>query len=256
MRLVIGDVHGHYDALQILLDTASPGANDPIFLLGDLIDRGPHSDLVVKWVRRTATAQTILGNHEHMLLQVLRSLLNEPLTQEEEKMAASWVIAGNGALPTINSFGFATLAEFFNQPLAQIQDLKEWLASLPLVIESGQYVLIHAGLECEQDLIDRDSHTLLWNREWMHMEGPPIAGKSVIVGHTQTWALRHWVKKFEPGSLIGGNGWLNIDTGSQIHGRAWLTGLDLNTKQVFQVNLDSLEARINPLDRVLKQFKS
>ncbi len=40
-RIVIGDVHGHYQGLMQLLEAIAPTAEDKIYFLGDLIDRGP-----------------------------------------------------------------------------------------------------------------------------------------------------------------------------------------------------------------------
>jgi len=51
-RIVIGDVHGHYDTLVALLDAVSPSSEDEVYFLGDLIDRGPNSAQVVELVMR------------------------------------------------------------------------------------------------------------------------------------------------------------------------------------------------------------
>ena len=40
---VIGDVHGHADALENLITELDPNPGDRIVLMGDLIDRGPDS---------------------------------------------------------------------------------------------------------------------------------------------------------------------------------------------------------------------
>ena len=39
-RIIIGDVHGHYEGLMTLLDAIAPGEADQVYFLGDLIDRG------------------------------------------------------------------------------------------------------------------------------------------------------------------------------------------------------------------------
>ena len=38
---VFSDVHGHARALERLLDRISPATEDRIFMLGDMINRGP-----------------------------------------------------------------------------------------------------------------------------------------------------------------------------------------------------------------------
>ena len=69
-RLVIGDVHGHYDGLMTLLEAIAPNSDDRVYFLGDLIDRGPKSAQVVNFVRQSSYP-CLLGNHELMLLEVL-----------------------------------------------------------------------------------------------------------------------------------------------------------------------------------------
>ena len=62
-RIIIGDIHGHYDGLMTLLEAIAPGRNDMVYFLGDLIDRGPKSSQVVEFVKNSPY-QCILGNHE------------------------------------------------------------------------------------------------------------------------------------------------------------------------------------------------
>ena len=69
-RIVIGDVHGHYDTLNLLLEAIAPNSEDQVYFLGDLIDRGPESSQVVDFVMRQKY-HCILGNHEHMLLETV-----------------------------------------------------------------------------------------------------------------------------------------------------------------------------------------
>ncbi|MFM6079523.1 MAG: metallophosphoesterase, partial [Dolichospermum sp.] len=65
-RVIIGDVHGHYQGLMLLLEQIEPASTDKIYFLGDLIDRGPQSAEVVKFVKEN-DYPCLLGNHEQML---------------------------------------------------------------------------------------------------------------------------------------------------------------------------------------------
>ncbi|WP_008318487.1 metallophosphoesterase [Leptolyngbya sp. PCC 6406] len=67
-RLFIGDVHGHYDGLMGLLEAMDPREDDRMYFVGDLIDRGNQSALVIEYVRKYATG-CVLGNHEQLLLE-------------------------------------------------------------------------------------------------------------------------------------------------------------------------------------------
>ena len=52
-RIFIGDIHGHYDGLMMLLDEIAPTAEDQVYFLGDLIDRGPSSAQVLEFVQKS-----------------------------------------------------------------------------------------------------------------------------------------------------------------------------------------------------------
>ena len=67
---LIGDVQGCDDALQRLLDEISfSPSRDTLYLLGDMVNRGPQSAAVLRRLMRYgAAAQAVLGNHDLHLL--------------------------------------------------------------------------------------------------------------------------------------------------------------------------------------------
>lgn len=73
--IVIGDIHGCYQALKALLIKVRPDPDrDRLILLGDLFDRGPESWETLQRVKDLAAAfgerfVLLLGNHEDYLLQ-------------------------------------------------------------------------------------------------------------------------------------------------------------------------------------------
>ena len=73
---LIGDLQGCDSALQRLLDTIdfSP-SRDTIFLLGDLVNRGPESEAVLRrLVSYGSAARCLLGNHDLHLLAVANGI--------------------------------------------------------------------------------------------------------------------------------------------------------------------------------------
>ena len=66
---VVGDIHGMYSALEAFLEKLSfDPAKDRLFSVGDLIDRGPESPTVLKWLREKDWFFAVRGNHDQFLL--------------------------------------------------------------------------------------------------------------------------------------------------------------------------------------------
>ena len=57
---VFSDVHGHLVPLLRALDDASPASDDPIYVLGDMVDRGPDSVGVLKLCRSIEGATVLI----------------------------------------------------------------------------------------------------------------------------------------------------------------------------------------------------
>ncbi len=65
--IIVGDVHGMLDPLVALIHRVEPASGDTLVFLGDLLDKGPDSAGVVRYVRglrARAAVVLIQGNHE------------------------------------------------------------------------------------------------------------------------------------------------------------------------------------------------
>jgi len=116
----VGDIQGCFDAFQRLLEECRFDATvDCLWLVGDLVNRGPRSLDTLRFVRDLgASAITVLGNHDLYLL-----------------MAA----AGFGR----RSKG-DTLEAILNAP--DRDELLDWLRCQRLCHHAGRFCLVHAGL--------------------------------------------------------------------------------------------------------------
>lgn len=232
-RIFISDVHGHYDGLMILLEKIAPGADDQIYFVGDLIDRGPKSAQVVQFVRENAYP-CVLGNHEHLLLDAFRN------NQVHHPALQAWL--HSGGQNTVSSYKDAA---------ALLADV-EWLRTLPLHIDLGDIWLVHAGVHPQLPLDEQGPEDFCWIRGPFHrMTQPYFPNKLIIIGHTITFTL----PEVEPGLLAKGQGWLGIETGAYHPKSGWLTGLDITNRQVYQVNVFSQQTRIVPLRQAVKTIQ-
>ncbi|MFZ1444776.1 MAG: metallophosphoesterase, partial [Candidatus Dechloromonas phosphoritropha] len=68
----IGDIQGCFDSFRTLLDACSfDPASDRLWLVGDLVNRGPKSLETLRLVKSLASSVvTVLGNHDLYLLMV------------------------------------------------------------------------------------------------------------------------------------------------------------------------------------------
>lgn len=67
----VGDIHGHFARLEQVLARAGFDARvDRLFSVGDLVDRGPHSDWALEWLAKP-WFHAVQGNHEVLTQQFL-----------------------------------------------------------------------------------------------------------------------------------------------------------------------------------------
>jgi bis(5'-nucleosyl)-tetraphosphatase (symmetrical) len=125
----IGDVQGCYDELERLLERIRfDPARDRLWLVGDLVNRGPRSLDVLRKVKSLGNAAvTVLGNHDlHLLAAALSPA--RPLKPKD------------------------TLGEVLAAP--DRDELLAWLRGRPLLHHDASlgYTMIHAGLPPQWDL--------------------------------------------------------------------------------------------------------
>ncbi|WGV23805.1 metallophosphoesterase family protein [Halotia branconii] len=224
-RIVIGDVHGHYEGLMTLLEAIAPSSDDQVYFLGDLIDRGPHSSNVVNFVKQNNYG-CLLGNHEQMLLNILTSQ-NIPTPAMQ-----AWLYSGGQA--TIASYQEATIPH----------EHLDWFKALPTYIDLGDVWLTHAGIDPNMPLAEQSAEQFCWIRDEFHsITKPYFPDKLIIIGHTITFTF----PGVTPGKLAQGQGWLDIDTGAYHSRSGWLTGLDITNNLIYQINVFSNCLRTMPL---------
>jgi bis(5'-nucleosyl)-tetraphosphatase (symmetrical) len=117
---VIGDVHGCWRTLEKLLKRIDwrPGRDD-VWMVGDLVNRGPSSLEVLRWAWANRDCiEVVLGNHDLHLLS----------------RAAGVRAAKKGD----------TLDEILEAP--DREELLGWLRNRPLIHHFGPFVMVHAGL--------------------------------------------------------------------------------------------------------------
>lgn len=188
MLFAIGDIHGYFDKLMALMGhcrTMANAAGDEarFVLLGDYVDRGPDSNKVLTFLAsRPDGVQAVRGNHEDMMLHA----------RDDMESRERWL--RNGGVETLGSYGALSPGEI-------PADHLDCIARLPLSIDNGRQLFVHAGIDPD-DPDGRDPHILLWTRK--HPPDDAILARFVVHGHTPTKDAR---PDLRPNRL-------NLDTGA------------------------------------------
>ncbi len=115
----IGDVQGCFDELLRLLRDTGFGEQDRLWFVGDLVNRGPKSVDVLRWVRGLGDrAVVVLGNHD---LHLVSQFEGCERTRSDD-----------------------TFADVLKAPDAR--ELVDWLRRRPMMHVEGGYAMVHAGL--------------------------------------------------------------------------------------------------------------
>lgn len=118
--LAVGDIQGCYDRFLALLKRAHfRPAQDRLWLVGDLVNRGPKSLEVLRYVRDLGDrAVTVLGNHDLHLVALAY---------------------GHGRPRQDDTLDRVLAAR-------DLGELVDWLRQRPLLHREGDRILVHAGL--------------------------------------------------------------------------------------------------------------
>lgn len=194
----IGDIHGCFNALNNILKAIhNDRQGDPakVVFLGDYVDRGPDSALVVdhlNWLKtKNPDAEVeyvfLKGNHEDMLI-------------DDNFGNSGWGgYIMNGGRQTNQSYVQENLT---------LKDHIEFYRGLERFHRHGEFLFVHAGIP---GIADRtiaevtiqtqvDDH-LIWDRQWTTHDGEFPENVFVIHGHTPV------------PSVVYNKNQINIDTG-------------------------------------------
>lgn len=128
----IGDVQGCFDELQLLLaEVEFQTKADRLWFVGDLVNRGPKSLEVLRFVRDLGNRATVvLGNHDLHLISQYEGF-------ERTR-------------------GDDSFADVLKAPDAE--ELVEWLRTRSMMHVEGRYAMVHAGLLPQWSI--QDGHRL------------------------------------------------------------------------------------------------
>ncbi|MBW6491671.1 MAG: metallophosphoesterase [Lentimicrobium sp.] len=179
---VIPDIHGCYYSLKALIeDQIMPSADDTLMFLGDFVDRGPQSKQVLDYVmgieQQGCYIVALKGNHEDFFIKAW----------DEERNRKSFLFfkqANWSKNLWLKHGGKEALESFETDDLSAIpEQYIEWMRKLPLYYETGNYVLVHAGLNFKNNDPFQDEWAMLWLKDYKIIPSK-IGNRRLIHGHT------------------------------------------------------------------------
>lgn len=228
---IIADIHGEYDKFMELLDRIGLKETDTLYILGDVLDRGPEPIKVICKLMEMPNVIPIVGNHEFMAITCLdflcREITEETIAEIEPGMAeelSCWLM--NGSMTTISEF-----YKLDHGMKKKVMDyIKEFLIYVELTVNGKDYLLVHAGLgnfSPEKELDDYTLEELVWDRTDYELQY--YEDKYIVTGHTPT---QYILGNPRPGFIFRKNHHIAIDCGAY-HPGGRLAVICLDTGEEF-----------------------
>jgi len=178
---IVGDVHGCFYTLQLLLKKWNPKTEQLIFV-GDIIDHGKHSpqtaELIFEIQKKHKDTIVLMGNHEHLFLEhCLKEFNKDWYEKSGERTFSQYLVEGR-----------------------KIDDDAEWFSTFPLYFETPSFIVSHAGISDTKNPFDANNpEGVVWQRnETKKLE------QLQIYGHTPKVAALYDANTHS----------INIDTGA------------------------------------------
>lgn len=228
---VIGDIHGQLEQLKVLLEKMKFNENDELYVMGDVVDRGPDPIKALQYLMTLSNCVCIAGNHEWMALESLKLMLNEITEEFIQTLDENQVTI---LLDWLRNGGKTTMDQFCKLSKEERQEVLDFIgdfeAYVELEIQGQKYLLVHAGLNdfyYKKPIEEYTIDDLLWTRTDYEM--PYYEDKIVITGHTPTQTI---LGNDRPGYIYRKYNHIALDCGACSHnGR--LAGICLETGKEY-----------------------
>lgn len=239
---VMSDVHGLKCRYDAMLEALALKEEDTLYILGDVIDRGPDGIAILRDVMTREHVVMLLGNHEYMMKQYYEAI-HHVITDMHE----AWVVIDRWKRNHCRT----TMDAFERLHEVQQRELLDYLDQLPLAVcdlrvNDEVFYLVHGsvqpqflhGVVTQQDMEGKEAaiEQFVWDRMDVHMR--PFDDRTVIVGHTPTLFFqqeRPYAVWTDTGNLKTARV-VDIDCGcaaNDIHSRLGVICLDTRTVQYF-----------------------
>ena len=190
--IVTSDIHGHYDHLRNILGKVNFSTQDILFIVGDLLEKGPVCLKTLRYVMQLCkdyTVYPLMGNVDAARLLMFEgngAENSEKLFEYLRYMKKHW--GGCFFLDMceelkIHIHSPADIPDAKEQMRMKFKDEFDFLWGLPTIIETQNYIFVHGGLPSQNidSFAGTDVFPYLKNDAFME-KGVEFT-KYVVVGH-------------------------------------------------------------------------
>lgn len=236
--LVVSDIHGQRDWLIQLLDKMEFGGDDILVIIGDLIEKGPESLGVVRYVMDLCMENYVyvsMGNVDWFRLQYFfdeSPEAGERFVQYLRRAKRDW---GGGLGPdmleemgvSLDQVTAENAPEYLEQIRKKFRREFNFLKNLPVILTAGEYIFVHGGIPTDdlEALEGSDAAPYLKNDDFWS-KGYRFEQYTVVTGHWPVSLYRRGVEDvsplFDPERRI-----ICIDGGCSVKNAGQLNGLIL-----------------------------
>lgn len=236
MRYIVSDIHGCYHSYQMLLEKIHFSEKDELYVLGDVVDRGPEPIKVLQDMMKRPNAIFILGNHDFIMYTLMENLAMESPEKNHDSHLSSEVLSIYNAWFQEDG-GRVTAEQFKALSSSEKTDMLNYIAEASLyeVIENDgkEYRLVHARLRNfapDKALDEYELYDFLTERADYSKRYYPDENIFLVTGHTPTVYIKDWGKT----EVYRKNGHIAMDCACFAGGK--LAAFCVETEEVIYVN--------------------
>ena len=228
---VMSDIHGEYQKFMEVLEKINLSDSDTLYVLGDILDRGPHPIQVMQKLISMENAVCLVGNHELMALDCLeflqKEITNISIEELDKDMLEKLVLwLHNEAKTTID--GFRKLDKHKRRDI--IEAIEDFSVYEEVNVNGSEFLLLHGGMGDfyhGKTIEDCTLHDVVWSRPDYSVKY--FDDRYLVTGHTPTQYIE---ENPNPGYIYRANNHIAIDCGAHLPGGR-LAALCLDTGEEF-----------------------
>ncbi|MCM1243445.1 MAG: fructose-bisphosphatase class III [Roseburia sp.] len=234
MRYIVADIHGCYQQYLALLEKIQFSDEDELYVLGDVIDRGPEPIKVMQDIMNRPNVIFILGNHDFSMYSLMKKLCVEITEENYDTYLTEDLLSAYNLW--LQDGGQVTAEQFQKLSNPDKLDMLDYIAEASLyeVLEYNgkEYRLVHAGLagfSPDKDLEEYELYELLEERADYTKRYYPDENIFLVTGHTPTVYIDDWNKA----EVYRKNGHIALDCACVAGGK--LAAFCIETEEVVYV---------------------